>query len=387
MKRIISGFLVAFVLLLCPMVGAAEFVNMDMEVVEEVYYVKAQGLEVLGLTVNESPGEVILKDPYADLRFALNSNQVKVNGLPLTLAVKPYKKGHDIYLPLSFILETMNYRAEYGEGSIEVSREEEPISEEYRTIISLSPGVTEKLFALGVGHRIKGRTKYCNFPEGVQDIEVVGTLYEPDLELILSMEPDIVIAESFFKEEILKKFDEAGIATVARKTAVDIDDIYEYMLELGRLTGKNYEARALVASLRSKVARVEYVLRDVPDRPTAYYIVGTGQWGEYTAGRGTFTSQLITLAGAKNAASDVEGWSYSLERLIDNDPDFIFASDFNIKTMLNGEAYQMLSAVKNGKYLIVNPDIFERASPRALDEGLKILVGLFHPEALERLNF
>jgi iron complex transport system substrate-binding protein len=206
---------------------------------------------------------------------------------------------------------------------------------------------------------------------------------------MLSLEPDAVIAETHFKEEILKQLKAAGIMTIARKSPEDVSGIYSYMLDLGMLFNKNYEARALVASMKSKAARTEYILQDIPleDRPTAYYVVGTGQWGEYTAGRDTFISRLIALAGAVNVADDVEGWSYSLERLIEHDPDYIFGNDFNLDTMLANDNYRVLSALTGKNYLVIDQDVIERAAPRALDEGLRVLVGLFHPDRVDRLGF
>lgn len=93
------------------------------------------------------------------------------------------------------------------------------------------------------------------------------------------------------------------------------------------------------------------------------------------------------MAGGKNAAADVEGWSYSLEKLIDNDPDIILGPSYNIDTMVNGENYQALSAIKNKKYYDVDQDVFERASPRSIDIGLKKLVGIFHKEKVKELDF
>ena len=96
---------------------------------------------------------------------------------------------------------------------------------------------------------------------------------------------------------------------------------------------------------------------------------------------------MLSIAGATNVADDVEGWNYSLEKLIDHDPDYIIGGQFNIETMLNGDNYQALSAIQNDKYLFVNEDIFSRATPRAIDEGLKILIELFHKDKVKELNF
>ncbi len=411
LKSIVLIFV--FTLLLSNLVLGAELIvnvdgvdrSMTAEIIESKTFVSIESLEGFGLDTQVNGDKVTLDNEDVEFIFVLDSNQVKVNGLSFTLASKAYSKDNLVYLPLRFILETLNYKIDWSSNSNKViaSKKAETqfplvikdgenryvVESEATTIVSMSPGVTEKLFALGVGDRIKGRTQYCNYPAGVSDIENIGSLYEPNLELIVDISPDIVLAETHFKQAILDKLGEAGINSAAKSSANNMEDVYDYMLNLGVIVGREYEARGLVASLKDKVARVKYILRDISDadKPSVYYVVGTGQYGEYTAGRNTFIADLLSIAGAKNVANDVEGWSYSLEKLIDHDPDFLIGGQFNIDTMLNGDNYQALSAVQNDKYLFVNEDIFSRATPRAVDEGLKILIELFHRDKLKELNF
>ncbi|QIB26803.1 helical backbone metal receptor [Caloranaerobacter azorensis] len=379
--------------------------NLNIEINNARSYVASKSLQEFGLTTTENGNTVIVKNDDVVFEFTLGSNRVKVNGLDLTLDAKPYKNDKDIYLPLRFIFETLNYKIGWDAEAQKIKVEKLQditfpitivdgdntyvVEKEAKTIVSMAPGVTEKLFALGVGDRIKGRTQYCNYPEEVKNIPSIGNLYEPNLETILDINPDLVICETHFKDEVIAKLNEAGIKVIAKSTAKDIEGVYDYMLKLGAIVNKNYEARALVSSLRAKVDRVKYVLKDLKesDKPKVYYVVGTGQWGEYTAGKDTFISELISLAGGKNVADDITGWKYSLEKLIDHNPDIIVGSQFNIDTMVNGENYQALSAIKNKKYKIVNEDIFVRAAPRAIDEGLKILVETFHKDKVKELGF
>ncbi|MTI67840.1 MAG: ABC transporter substrate-binding protein, partial [Firmicutes bacterium] len=310
-----------------------------------------------------------------------------------------------IYLPLRFILETLNYNIKWDSKNNKViikkqekitypikvknGNEEYIIKKEPEKIVSLAPGVTEKLYALGVLDKVKGRTQYCNYPKEVKNITNIGSLYEPNLETIIDINPDIVIGETHFKEKHLNKLNSAGINTVAKSTATDIEGVYEYMIELGAIVNRNYEARALVSSLKSKATRAEYILKDIKEneKPSVYYVVGTGQSGEYTAGGNTFISSLINLAGGKNIAKDIDGWSYSIEKLVDNDPDIIFGAKYNINTMVNGENYQSLSAIRKNKYYTFDKNIIERAAPRAINQGLKELIEIFHNDKVDKLNF
>ena len=139
--------------------------------------------------------------------------------------------------------------------------------------------------------------------------------------------------------------------------------------------------------MKSKVETVKMYTNSIKNKPTAYYVVGTGQHGEYTAGKDTFVAELIRVAGGINAADDVTGWNYSLEKLIDKNPDIIFGSEWDIDTMTTSPNYKGLKAIKNNKFKAVNVDIFSRPSARATDEGLKLLVEIFHKDTAKKLSF
>jgi len=74
--------------------------------------------------------------------------------------------------------------------------------------------------------------------------------------------------------------------------------------------------------------KIEFVKSKVDglEKPSVYYVLGYGEFGDYTAGRDTFISRMIGMAGGKNAADDVEGWKYNIESLLEKDPDILICS-------------------------------------------------------------
>lgn len=414
MKKILSIFIVLTLMFTCMSFTFASNLelkvdgvnkNLNTETVNARTFVSADSLKDFGLTSSSNGNSVILKNSKVEFEFTINSNKVNVNKVPFTLDCNSYKKNDKYYVPFRFVLETMNYNITWDSKTKSIIANKGTdskfpvklvagdntysINSEAKTIVSLAPGVTEKLFAIGAGDRIKGRTKYCDYPEAASSIENIGSLYTPNLEGIIDINPDVVIAETHFKKEVLDKMNEAGIATFATSSPNNIEGIYEFTLKLGEIVNKNYEARALVSSMKAKVSRVKYELSTVKetDKPTVYYVVGTGEYGEYTAGKGTFISDMIKVAGGKNVADDVEGWSYSLEKLIDHNPKIIFGGNFNIETMLSSDNYKGLSSITNKTYKKVDENIISRPGPRAIDEGLKKLVEIFHNSKLKNLGF
>lgn len=408
--RILSLTLL-FVLLFASVVSAAG-VGLKVDgVTKEVSLDNIQGrtlipaefLKNMGFTVSKYGSTATIKKNEITFEFTLGTNEVKVNDIDLKLDTKSYEKNGEIYLPVRFVFETLGYDLEWDgvnnrvlakTGSkitypveIEDNGKSYTINQEPNTIVSLAPSVTEILFALGVGDKVKGRTQYCNYPNEVSDVEVVGNMTDPSIEAIVNIYPDMIIASTHYKAEVLSKFEEAEIEVITKASPQTIGDMYDFILRLGAVVDRNYEARALVSAMKSKVGTVQMKLSNVNEKPQAYYVVGTGQWGEYTAGRDTFISEIIAIAGGKNVADDVTGWSYSIERLIDNDPEIIFGGEYNINSMKDGESYKILSAVQNGNCIVVNENIFSRPSPRLIFEGLDILLEMFHKDIAKELQY
>jgi iron complex transport system substrate-binding protein len=115
-------------------------------------------------------------------------------------------------------------------------------------------------------------------------------------------------------------------------------------------------------------------------KPTVYYAVSYGEYGDYTAGGDTFVNKMISLAGGVNIAEDVSGWSYSLEKLVEQDPDIILVNQYMLEDFLATPPYNELSAVLNGRVYGINSDLIEHQGYRNA-EGVAVLAEIFYPEA------
>lgn len=366
-------------------------------------FISASSLKDFGLTVTESGKNVTVKNKEVTMVFTLDSNRVKVNNSSFNLDSISYKKANSLYLPFRFIFETLNYNVSWNSSSkkISIDKNKDPsypvsfnnsgtnykINEEPNTIVSLAPDVTETLFAIGAGGKVKGRTKYCNYPAEVVKIKEVGSLYEPNIETVIDISPELVIAATHFKEDVLNKFKQAGINVFAKDSPSTLNDMYDNTLVLGNITNRNYEARALVSSMKSKVQTVELFTSNIKDKPALYFVVGTGEYGEFTHGNNTFVNDIILASGAKNIASDVSGYKYTLEKLIDKNPMYIFGPKFAYDTMSTSPNYSSLKAIKADRFITINEDIFARPSQRLVDQGLKVILKEIHPSVYKKIDF
>lgn len=253
------------------------------------------------------------------------------------------------------------------------------ITSEPMKIISIAPSITETIFALGAGDKLIGRTDYCNYPQEVKDIESIGSLQDPSIEKIIDLKPDLVIASTHFKEEVLKKLEEADVKVVVLYGEESFDGVYEVIEKVGQVLDKKDKADSLVSDMKNRVENVLGRVKDL-EKKEVYYVVGFGEYGDFTAGGGTFIGNMIEMAGGKNAAGDVDGWKYSLEKLVEKDPDILICSmyDDTKEKLIEANGYKDLTAVKEGRLYEIDKNLLELQGPRLVD-GLEALAEIIHP--------
>lgn len=338
-------------------------------------------LNKIGIDIKKSDNEFILTTDIGE--YKLQNNKIITPRMTYSYLSSPFIADGKEYLPLDIILELNGYHLE--KGQIIKSIEPKTLNSSVKKIISLSPGITEKIFALGGEDLLVGRTIFSKYPEGVKNIDVVGTMFEPNLEVILDKKPDMVIVETHFRKKLITTLSSLGIETTQYNTPKNIPEIHKSITDLGILLGRHLEARGLNASLKDKVRYTDYLLKD-KKTPRVYYVLGSGKT-DITPGGDTFINSLIELAGGENIAREKSGWRYSLEELILNNPDIIFGGKRSIDNMLKDENYDILSAVQNKRYYTIGDDsVFNLPGPRALTEGIYEMVKIFHPESAEQLK-
>ncbi|MBF4694777.1 helical backbone metal receptor [Fusibacter ferrireducens] len=367
-------------------------------------YIATEDLEAFGFSTEVKGQTIVVKNSDVSFTFYRDTNKVIVNDASMTLDSKIYTRNGMPYIPMKFFFETIHYKVGWTSKTNQVTLykmgdEKFPIvigdgdvhykfEKSAKKVVSLAPSVTEILFAIGAGDKIVGRTIYCDYPLESKDVQTVGSLYEPDLEGILDLEPDVVIAATHMNEDVLKTLASAKIQILTQKSPSKINEIYTFISKLGALVDHNYEARALVSTLKLKEDRVNQTVDLIPksERKTVYYVVGTGK-KENTAGEGTFINEVLQAAGGINVATDVKGWSYSLEKLIEHNPSYLIGESYNYDTMIESDNYESLSALKNNHYIKIDSNVFSRPGPRVIDLGLKKLIHELYPEYENQLNY
>lgn len=256
------------------------------------------------------------------------------------------------------------------------------IDKEPTKVVSVGPNITETIYAVGMGSKLVGRTDYCDFPEEAKKVQSIGTLKTPNIEKVTELKPDIVIASTHFKPEVEKKLEEVGIKVVVLYGEQSFDGVYKIIEDTGKLLNAPDKASQVIKNMKEKVSSVEEKVKG-KDKPSTYYVVGYGK-DQFTAGGDTFIGKMIEMAGGKNSADDVKGWSYSLEKLVEKNPQVMVCSKYNeTKKGIEGtNGYKDLIAVKEGKLFEIDNNLLDRQGPRLAD-GLVELAKIIHPESFK----
>lgn len=254
------------------------------------------------------------------------------------------------------------------------------IDKEPTRIISIAPNITETIFSLGKGDKLVGRSDYCDYPQEVSKVTSVGLLTDPSIEKIIELKPDVVIASTHFAKEVLKKLEDLNIKVLVLYGEENFNGVYDTIVKTAEVLNAKEQGDKIVADMKKKVDSVTTKVKDAK-KLNVYYVVGFGKTGDFTAGKGTFIGSLLEMAGANNAANDVEGWKYSIEKLVDKNPDILVCSEFyDSKKGIEATAgYKDLKAVKEGKLLEIDDNLITRQGPRLAD-GLEEMAKLIHPE-------
>jgi iron complex transport system substrate-binding protein len=193
-------------------------------------------------------------------------------------------------------------------------------------IVSTSPTVTETLFALGLGERVVGVSRYCRYPAAVAALPKVGTFLRPDAELIARLRPDLVVMHESHTATA-QRLQSLSIPYIAVERGT-LASVFSNIRDIGAAAGVVDRATALVRDLEQQLTRVRQAVSGRP--PKRVLIVVGRRTGTLTdivvAGRGTYLHDLVGIAGGVNVLDDPKLPEYpriSLETVIRLKPDAI----------------------------------------------------------------
>lgn len=254
-------------------------------------------------------------------------------------------------------------------------------------IVSLAPSNTEILFTIGAGAQVIGRDEFSDYPAEAKALPSVGgSMGAYSLETIASLKPDLVLAAQINTPEQVKSLEDLGLTVYYLSNPKDLDGMYANLQIVAQLAGRDKEAADLVASLQQRVQAVTEKIAPLSSRLTVFYeLDGSDPAKPWTAGSGTFISQLIALAGGFNVADSLQGdyAQFSQEELLVANPNVILLGDaaygMTPELVAARPGWSALAAVQENRIYGFDDNLVSRPGPRLVD-GLEQIAKLLRPE-------
>ena len=257
-------------------------------------------------------------------------------------------------------------------------------------IISLSPGNTEIIFALGLTDKLVAVTDYCNYPPEAEDKPSIGGFSTPNIEQVVAHSPDLILATSIHEKRIIPQLEDKGIAVFVSDPKT-LDEVLAAITLIGYITGGKTEAAELTTEIQSRIEAVTEKTNILPQgqRPGVLYIV----WHDplLAAGAETLQDELIQRAGGGNIALDLTGYAgISLEAVIGANPEVMIAgtghgssAELTFQFLKAETRLKDTAARKNDRVYKIDSDLSSRPGPRIV-EGLERFAEFIHPELFKK---
>jgi iron complex transport system substrate-binding protein len=249
------------------------------------------------------------------------------------------------------------------------------IKAEPKRIIALLPSHTETVYALGAGSSMVGRDAYSDFPAQVLELPKVGDLYNPNIEAIVALKPDLVLNSEY--GELTPKLEKAGIAVWAG-SAQTFDDVFETISVMGKILNREASATSLNAKMKADIREIETVTKAVKKVSVYYEIDPT----PYTVGPSSYLGVLIAKAGGANIIPKELGDfpKISPELVVKANPSCIIGTSRD--DAIKRPGWASLNAILNNRVFQLTPEqdnLVSRPGPR-IAQGLRVLAKILHPD-------
>lgn len=245
-------------------------------------------------------------------------------------------------------------------------------SQKIERIISLAPSLTKSIYYLEAADKLMGHTSFCHIAKSDNKV-VVATAVKVNIEKVVSMRPDLVVATTITNPETIAMLRKAGLRVDVFGTPKSFEEICTQFVNLGRILGKDEKANAIVADAGKKVSEIRAQKRSsVPLR----FFIQIGAKPLFAVLENTFMNDYITFLSGKNIADGLTRGTLTREYVLVNKPDVIvvvtmgIVGDEEVKTW---RSYAYLPAVSNNRVFIIESDMACTPTPTDFLKTLQIL--------------
>jgi iron complex transport system substrate-binding protein len=257
-------------------------------------------------------------------------------------------------------------------------------------IVTLSPNLTEIVFALELGDEMVGVSNDCDWPQEAKEKPKIGSFWQPNTEAIIAAKPDLVICESFpQQQEVARTLKRTGLNVLSLRVE-SLDELFAAIQTIGQAAGCAEKAGRLAADINDRLNQIRAKTSSAP-KVNVLWVMQTEP--VRVAGVNTFINEIIEIAGGQNAiAPTVDQYpSISTEEIIGCAAEVIMQSAMGKQDVSKQQAdaeqfwskFSNLPAVKNKRIYVIEPDTVLRLGPRVA-QGVQAVTECLHPELREK---
>jgi len=263
-------------------------------------------------------------------------------------------------------------------------------------IVSLAPSTTEILFALDLGDKVVAVSDYDNYPYNFSawieagNMTSVGDFSDPNMEVVASVEPDLILATGGVQAETVTTMRDLGYKVLVLDPST-VNGVFKDIELVGNATGQGDYSKSLVNSLKNRIEVIAQKVASAASKPKVYYEVWYDPTSTWSAGSLSFQNELIQRAGGENifAEEEFDYFQVDVEAIVTANPNIIllpaagmgFGEPFwvSIDAVKARQGWDTIDAIKTSQIYQVDGDAIARAGPRVVD-SIEELAELFHPE-------
>jgi iron complex transport system substrate-binding protein len=253
-------------------------------------------------------------------------------------------------------------------------------------VVALAPSITEIVYALERQDRLKGVSRFSDFPTAAEKLPKVGSYIQLDVERIVALSPDLCIGiRDGNPLSVVEQLESLGIPVFA-VNAVDMESTMKSIRAVGEVLNAGARARVIVADMRRRIRLVSEKAATAGKKTRVFVQIGVSPI--VSVGSGTFINELITLAGGVNVAAGPNPYPrFSVEQVIALAPEVLVISSMARATVFEAVKadwmqWTAIPAVANQAVFIAPTNIFDRPTPRLVD-GLEQMARYIHPRLFE----
>ena len=248
-------------------------------------------------------------------------------------------------------------------------------------VVSLSPNMTETIYALGKEDCLVGRSNVCNYPESAKKIPIAGHFGKPDIERIITLRPDYIICSALSDKAMIKRFKQFKIK-IFFLPAKSFDDYLKNLKILGKILNCPEKAEDLCRQTRTELKELKQAADKIPEAEKIKILFVIWDMPLMTIGRDSFITKMISFAGGVSITAKYpkDYFTCALEWVLAHPPDVLVfpkIPSMRARELVTRHGWKTLEAVKQNKmFYKINPDLLCRMGPRSI-QGIKELQKIF----------